>query len=202
MLLDILAEVADRHYYGLDYSRILERARRYASIQERSISPEGALPVVGRSLAYRFGTLHALAWMSLKHQLPADVTPAQVRCAMTTVIRRHVDAPNTFDENGWLRIGFCGAQPSIGEKYISTGSLYFCAASLLPLGLPESDPFWSDPPALWTSQKFYSGVDVATEHRQFDSSEFDFLPRLLRVSSRLSISMVARFTYVLLKPRR
>jgi len=202
MLLDILAEVGDRNYFGIDYGRVLGRARRYAEIQERSISPEGALPVVGRSLAYRFGILHALAWMTLKDKLPSDVTPAQVRCAMTTVIRRHIEAPNTFDENGWLRIGFCGAQPSIGERYISTGSLYFCAAGLLPLGLPESDPFWSDPSALWTSQKFYSGVDVSTEHRQFDSSELNFLPRLSRISNKLSILMVTRLTYGMLRWRR
>ena len=68
-----------------------------------------------------------------------------------------IDAPGTFDENGWLRIGFCGAQPEIGEAYISTGSLYLCATGLLPLGLSESAPFWSDPDAKWTAWKAWSG---------------------------------------------
>jgi hypothetical protein len=59
------------------------------------------------------------------------------------MIRRTMDARDTFDSNGWLRIGFCGHQPNIGEPYISAGSLYLCAVGLLPLGLPASDPFWS-----------------------------------------------------------
>jgi hypothetical protein len=63
---------------------------------------------------------------------------------MTAVIRRMIEAPGTFDENGWLRIGFCGTQPGIGEPYISTGSLYLCSLAFLPLGLPDSATFWSD----------------------------------------------------------
>ena len=74
---------------------------------------------------------------------------------MTGVIRKMTEAPGTFDENGWLRIGFCGHQPALAENYISTGSLYLCAAGLLPLGLPPGDIFWSAPPARWTSQKLW-----------------------------------------------
>ena len=59
-----------------------------------------------------------------------------MRGALTAVIRRPIEAPGTFDADGWLRIGFCGHQPGVGERYISTGSLYLCAAGLLPLGLP------------------------------------------------------------------
>jgi hypothetical protein len=63
----------------------------------------------------------------------------------------------TFDANGWLRIGFCGHQPGIGESYISTGSLYLCAVGLLPLGLPPSDEFWNASPQPWTSVRAWSG---------------------------------------------
>jgi hypothetical protein len=77
-------------------------------------------------------------------------------------------APGTFDENGWLRIGFCGYQPSLAEKYISTGSLYLCATGLLPLGLPPGDPFWSEPPAPWTSQKLWSGESLPADHAMRD----------------------------------
>ncbi len=71
------------------------------------------------------------------------------RCAAPSprVIRRTIEAPGTFDANGWLQIGFCGHQPGVGETYISTGSLYLCAVGLLPLGLPPADPFWSAPAA-------------------------------------------------------
>jgi hypothetical protein len=89
------------------------------------------------------------------HQLPERVRPAQVRCALTAVIRRMIEAPGTFDDQGWLRVGFCGHQVPLGETYISTGSLYLCSAGLLPLGLPAMDAFWSDPPARWTSQRLW-----------------------------------------------
>ncbi len=143
---------------------ILQRARRYAAIQERLISPEGTYPAIGRSLAYRFGAFQVLALMALRKQLPQGVSPEQVRCALTAVIRRSIEAPGTFDDNGWLTVGLCGHQPSIGESYISTGSLYLCSAGLLPLGLPREDLFWSGLARKWTSQRVYGGEDVAADH--------------------------------------
>jgi len=143
---------------------ILARARRYAAIQERLISPEGTFPPIGRSLAYRFGAFQLLAQMALRHELPDGVSPAQVRSALTAVMRRMIEAPGTFDAGGWLTIGFCGHQPHIAEGYISTGSLYLCSAALLPLGLPPTDEFWSAPPADWTARKAWSGQDLPADH--------------------------------------
>src|SRR5258708_13873728 len=100
------------------------------------ISPEGTFPPIGRSLAYRFGALQLLGQMALRRELPDGVTPAQVRTAMTAVIRRMIEAPRTFDANGWLAIGFAGHQPPIGEGYISTGNLYLCTAGLIYPRLP------------------------------------------------------------------
>jgi hypothetical protein len=139
------------------------RAIRYAAILERMISPEGTYPTIGRSLAYRYGAFHHLAEMSLRHQLPEDVLPAQVRCALTAVMSRINGAPGTFDKNGWLTIGFAGHQPSLGEHYVSTGSLYFCAAAWLPLGLASTDEFWSAPALPWTQQKAWSGIDLKND---------------------------------------
>lgn len=143
---------------------IVSRARRYAAIQERLIAPDGTFPAVGRSITYRFGAFHLLATMALRRQLPDGVAPEQVRPALTAVIRRMIEAPGTFDEKGWLQVGFCGHQPSAGESYISTGSLYLCSAGLLPLGLPASDPFWRNPARPWTSQKMWGGQDLAADH--------------------------------------
>jgi hypothetical protein len=140
------------------------RAVRYAAIQERLISPEGTFPAIGRSLAYRYGAFQHIAEMCLRHQLPDGVHPAQVRCALTAVMSRMNSARGTFDDKGWLTIGFAGHQPSIGERYISTGSLYLCSAAWLPLGLPASDEFWSAPAEPWTQQKAWSGMDVETDH--------------------------------------
>ena len=89
--------------------------------------------------------------------MPDGVSPAQVRGALTAVIRRSIEAPGTFDADGWLRIGFCGHQPGVGESYISTGSLYLCATGLLPLGLPATDEFWAAPAQPWTSVRAWSG---------------------------------------------
>ncbi|HEX7157443.1 MAG TPA: DUF2264 domain-containing protein, partial [Edaphobacter sp.] len=47
----------------------LERAQRYAAIQERLISPEGTFPAIGRSLAYRFGAFHLLSDIALRQKL-------------------------------------------------------------------------------------------------------------------------------------
>jgi hypothetical protein len=132
--------------------RVAERARRYAAVQERLIAPDGSFPAVGRSIAYRSGAFHLLADMALRHALPDEVSPAQVRGALGAVIARTLDAPGTFDAEGWLRIGLCGHQPDVGEAYISTGSLYLCAAAYLPLGLPPLDPFWTSPAQPWTAE--------------------------------------------------
>ena len=140
------------------------RATRYAAIQERLISPEGTFPAIGRSLAYRYGAFQHLAEISLRHQLPEGVSPAQVRCALTAVMSRMNAAKGAFDDKGWLTIGFAGHQPSIGETYISTGSLYLCSGAWLPLGLPATDEFWAAPAQQWTQQKAWSGVDIKTDH--------------------------------------
>jgi hypothetical protein len=140
------------------------RARRFAAIQERLISPEGTFPPIGRSLAYRFGVLHHLAEIAWRRNLPEGVHPAQVRAAMTAVMSRMIAADGTFDSKGWLTIGFAGHQPAIGEPYISTGSLYLCSAAWLPLGLDASNEFWHAPPEPWTAQKAWSGVNLQSDH--------------------------------------
>jgi len=143
---------------------VLERAQRYAAIQERMISPEATFPAIGRSLTYRFGAFHLLSDISLRRQLPAEVTPEQVRCALTAVMRRMIERPGTFDARGWLTIGFAGHQPGLGETYISTGSCYLCAAAWLPLGLPASDDFWAGAARPWTAVKVWGGEDMKADH--------------------------------------
>jgi hypothetical protein len=126
------------------------------------ISPEGTFPPIGRSLAYRFGVFQHLAQIALRGQLPNGVEPAQVRCALTAVIRRMIGMDGTFDEHGWLRVGLCGHQPDIGETYISTGSLYLCTTVFLPLGLPADAPFWQGE-ADWTAKKMWAGQPLAAD---------------------------------------
>ncbi len=141
-----------------------ERLSRYAGIQERLISPEGTFPPIGRSLTYRYGAFHALSMAAAKEILPEGVSPASVRCALTKVIRRQMEAPGTFDADGWLTVGYAGHQPSLGEPYISTGSLYLCLAGMQCLGLPESHEFWAAPDEPWTAVKIWGGEDAPCDH--------------------------------------
>lgn len=161
MLVDI---VVTMHEYYADWAKlrgpIVQRAQRYADILERSISPDGTYPVIGRSIVYRGGAFQLLAQMALRRELPEHADPAQVRGALTAVIRRTIEAPGTFDENGWLRIGLAGHQPELGETYISTGSLYLCSTVFLPLGLDENDPFWRNEEKPWSSKLAWSGGHV------------------------------------------
>lgn len=144
--------------------KILARAQRYAVVQERLISPEGTFPVIGRSSAYRFGAFQVLSLVALRHELPKNVPPAAVRCGIGAVVQRMIEAPGTFDANGWLRAGAVGYQPDIAETYISTGSLYLCLDGLLHLGLPANDPLWTAPAAAWTQKRIWAGEDVVADH--------------------------------------
>jgi hypothetical protein len=165
MLLDVLDVFRDRLPAWTELAaRVEERARRYAAVLERLVAPDGSFPPLGRSLAYRCGAFHLLAQMALRRSLPEGVSAAQVRGALTAVIRRTLEAPDTFDANGWLRIGFCGHQPGVGESYISTGSLYLCSVAFLPLGLPPADEFWSAAPQPWTSRRAWSGQPFPIDH--------------------------------------
>jgi len=161
-ILDVVGRSSDA--WDSFKGRMVQRSRRYAAIQERLIGPDATFPAIGRSLAYRFGAFHLLAEVALRRALPEPIEPAQVRTALTAVMRRMLDAPGTFDEKGWLRIGFYGHQPSIAEPYISTGSSYLCSAAWLPLGLPATDSFWSGPSTPWTSKRIWAGEQVGLDH--------------------------------------
>jgi hypothetical protein len=165
MMLDIAEALRGESYFTPDsLEKIKQRAQRYAAIQERMISPEGTFPPVGRSIAYRCGAFQLLAQLALQHQLPSSLPPAQVRSALTAVIKRSLEVKGTFDREGWLTIGFCGHQPSIGESYISTGSVYLCTVAFLPLGLPATNAYWADKGLDWTSKRAYSGMAFEIDH--------------------------------------
>lgn len=165
MFTDVLGVMKKHNIAGGEfYDTQVKRLSRYADILERFISPEGTFPVVGRSIVYRFGTMHALAQASLMKILPAHIQPAQVRCAMTAVIRNQMKSPKNFDKNGWLRVGFTGEQIGMSETYINTGSTYLCAMGMLQLGLPASDEFWSAPYTEWTCKKAWNGEEVQIDH--------------------------------------
>lgn len=161
MLVQVLKTAADVDpSYEDDYQEALQRLRLFAGHQERMISPDGTYPPIGRSITYRIGAFQSLAEAALTKNLPDSIRPAQVRCALTQVMKNQFEAEGTFDKEGWLQIGFCGHQPEMGDPYISTGSLYLCTLGFLPLGLKQTDPFWTDPPEDWSAKKAWDGQYV------------------------------------------
>jgi len=140
------------------------RSERYAMIQERLINADGSFPATGRSIVYRAGAFHHLADMAFRQKLPENISAAQVRCALTAVLRKTTESASTFNKNGWLTIGLFGYQPDMADTYNNTGSLYLASFIFLPLGLPANDVFWNTPPQKFTAQKIWSGEDVRGDH--------------------------------------
>lgn len=147
-----------------DYHKAITRAQRFGMFLERLISPEGTLPVVGRSITYRTGSLQTLALLAWRQWLPKELTRGQVRSGMTAVIKRMFGDNRNFNAGGFLTLGFNGSQPDISDYYTNNGSLYMASLSFLPLGLPADDPFWTDAPQAWTSKKAWEGEDFPRDH--------------------------------------
>lgn len=165
MLVDLVCLFEERRGdYPAFRSVIVQRASRYAGILERLIGPDGSYPAVGRSLAYRFGAFQLLSQAALEHFLPEGLEPAQVRCGLTQVIRRVMEAEDNFTPEGWLNPGIHGCQPGLAERYINTGSLYLSCSIFLALGLPPQASFWSDPDLPWTGKRVWSGMDHPLDH--------------------------------------
>lgn len=165
MLLDVLkVNISKRRYPQKTYDTALKRMQRYAQIQERFISPEGTYPVIGRSSTYRMAAFQPLAQLALEELLPEPIKPAQVRCALTAVMKR-LFIPSTFTPKGWLEMGLIGNQQhEIVDSYSNTGSMYITSLVFLTLGLPPTHPFWKEPFTDWTSRKAWSGQAFGKDH--------------------------------------
>lgn len=165
MLIDVLryniaAGRRDKKEYDIAYRRM----QRYASFQERYISPEGTYPVFGRSSTYRVGAFQPLVKLAYEHKLPQEIIPAQVRSALTAVMKR-IFIPSTFTQEGWLTLGLIGTnQSGITDSYSNTGSMYLTAFVFIALGLPPQDDFWTTPFTKWTQLKAWSGEPFAKDY--------------------------------------
>jgi hypothetical protein len=164
--LSAIVDVANQksNSYNNSADRLDKIGKRYAEIQERMINTDGSYPALGRSIAYRGGAFQHLANMAYQKRLPPSLTPAQVRCALTAVVKRTLGAPGTFTKDGWLNMGVAGNQIGLADYYITTGSLYLCTDTFLPLGLPETDEYWSGPAQPWSAVKIWSGQDAHVDH--------------------------------------
>jgi len=157
MLVDFLKVLLDKkRVKAEEYETAVKRMVRYAEFLERFIAPDGSYPPFGRSITYRTAAFQALAQTALMDKLPAHISAAQTRSALSAVMHKLYDQCNNFDEKGWLVLGFCGHQPMIADTYTSTGSLYMATLGFLPLGLPADHPFWTGAAEDWTSKKAWS----------------------------------------------
>lgn len=166
------AKAFTRIHYSNYYRRALKRAQKYSLVLERLISPEGTFPVFGRSIPYRMAAMQPLALMALYEKLPAGISEAQVRSALTAVMHRMFDGKENFNEGGFLTIGFAGRQPNVADWYTNNGSLYMTSLVFLPLGLPSSHPFWTNAPQPWTSCKAWGGEPFPKDHHWNETERF------------------------------
>ena len=161
MLNDILKVMRK---YGIAEGEFLDvqlmRSSRLSSQLERTIAPDATYPLIGSCLSYRCGVFHLLSQAALLKILPRNINPAQVRCALTAVLKKQFSENQNFSNNGWLLLGLNGSQTDISESDINTGSLYFCCTVFLPLGLDASNAFWTSEPAEWTSVQAWNGHQI------------------------------------------
>jgi len=159
MLTDILEVVTKSQLGDFDKAYSIQRLRhqRYAEILERMISPTGTWPVVGRTLSCKIGVFHALSHAVYKQLLSDDLKPAQVRCALNSVLLTFLSNSNNFDSNGFLTVGLNGEQRDIAEEYISAGSSYHTVTFFATLGLSASDDFWMAEDREWSSLLAFDG---------------------------------------------
>lgn len=166
MLVDLYAVMLQyKKVTEADYQQVVKRMVRNSEFQERMIGSDGSFPPFGRSITYRSGAFQLLAQTALMRQYPEQIPPSQVRCAMTAMLKKMFLQCNNFDDKGWLVLGFCGSQPSIADYYTSTGSLYMATLGFLPLGLPATDPFWTDPASEWTAKKAWSSQPFKKDYK-------------------------------------
>ena len=142
----------------------IQRMQRFGEALERMIGPDGAFPPVGRSLTYRTAVHQPLAYLAWRKLLHAKLPEGQVRAATMATQRRIFADPSNFDADGFLTIGFARHQPSLGDVYSNAGSMYITSESLLALGLPASDSYWTAPAQHWTMHKAYAGQDFPKDY--------------------------------------
>ena len=168
LLLEVLKVCEEKDHPLKDLLPIeVGRAQRYAEIQEHLISPEGTFPIIGRSAVYRIAAFQLLGYVAYRNELPSMLDPGATRAALMAVTKRMMEAPGTFDENGWLNAGVVGKQVNAKDVYIFTGSLYMCTMGLTHLGLPADDPFWTAPAGKWFQQKVWEGEDIPSQHEYY-----------------------------------
>ena len=153
MMLDVLDACADDNpAWKSLIPHVDQRARRYAAVQERLIAPDGSFPPSAARWPIASARFICSRRSRFADALPDGVSPAQVRSALTAIIRRSIEADGNVRSRrlaaDWL------LRSSAGRRRDATFRQEACISvrwDLLPLGLPATDEFWSAPPQPWTA---------------------------------------------------
>jgi hypothetical protein len=170
MLVEILEVLVatKAKFNSLDAPALLEQAykrmQRYGEHLERLIGPDGAYAPIGRSLTYRTAVFQPLGLLAWRKKLPKSLPEGQVRAATLAAQRAVFRFPSNFDEKGYLTLGFTGHQPKLADWYSNAGSMYLAAESLVALGLPADDSYWTSAELPWTSKKAFAGEDFPKDY--------------------------------------
>ena len=141
-----------------------KRIQRQCEHLERLIGPDGSYAPVGRSLTYRTAVFQPLGLLAWRKRLPQTLPEGQVRAATLAAQRAVFRFPSNFDAKGFLTLGFTGHLPKLADIYSNAGSMYIAAESLIALGLPASDTFWTSPALPWTSKKAFGGEEFPKDY--------------------------------------
>lgn len=138
--------------------------QRHGEQLERLIAPDGSYAPIGRSLTYRTAVFQPLGLLAWRKRLPQSLPEGQVRAATLAAQRAIFRFPSNFDENGFLTRGFTGHQPKLADFYSNAGSMYIAAESLIALGLPTNDSYWTSPALPWTTKKAFDGQEFPKDY--------------------------------------
>ena len=170
MLVEILEVlvVTGAKFNSLPAAELLDQAyrrmQRFSESLERMIGPDGCYPPIGRSLTYRTAVFQPLGLLALRKRLPSVLPEGQVRAATAAAQRAIFSNPTNFDAAGYLTLGFAGHNPTLADVYSNAGSMYLASLSLLALGLPASDSYWTAPAQPWTMRRAYAGQQFPKDH--------------------------------------
>lgn len=144
------------HYYGLVYSRVMEkedpersrrfkeRAMTFASDFIQWFSPDGAALAYGRSMTYRFAQSAFWSALAYAEAYTDTLTPGVVKGLILRNLRWWFKQP-IFDAGGVLTVGYAYPNLVMAENYNSPGSPYWALKTFLVLALGDTDRFWSEP---------------------------------------------------------
>jgi hypothetical protein len=123
--------------------RVLASATTWLRDLPAWAADDGAIPLLGRSLGYRFATTALIGLAAVQDRLPVD--PGLARGVMDRNISHHLGHDAIDPATDWFRIGVWAERPEVCERYMRAGASAWAVHAFLPLALPGAHPFWTAP---------------------------------------------------------